>query len=329
LIVSLAQRSTLACVAAAVVAAIGNAAPAAAGAVLQGKRIGAAASIVGTDGVRFAAWRPLKGHVTRVFDASDGHTAVVADPLGCGAPVIGAGALLFTCALSRPGDAAGAWIVDLKSGLGRPAVPEQLLDGDGRVFVAVGRRWLQATVSSYHRQVSAFYDRATGDPYDGASPFGPQRQPDVDRSTLVRSICSPLRAPADGFSGSPPQISDGYVPLLFSGVWALDTGPRVLSPRQLSHVTLRRCRSERHRVICRIDCGSPFFTGGQVVWADGLNLLTYRLRDGRRRALHARSGDVTGAWRLGRRVLVGVRRDTGTSPPSLSVRLVTLTSEHK
>jgi len=316
-------------VAAVTAAVIGWSAPAAFGAALHGRQIGTAASTVGTDGVRFAAWRTEQGHATRVFDASDRHTAVVADPPGCGAPFIGAGALLFTCTESRPGAAAGAWIVNLKTGLGRTAVPEQLLDGDGRFFVAVGRRWLQATLSSYHRQVSAFYDRATGEPYAGASPFGPRRQPDLDRPGLVRVICSPLRASIDGFEDSPPEISDGYVPLLFSQKWALDPGPLVQSPGQPSQVTLRRCGSTRHRVICRLACGSPAFIDGQVVWADGVNLRTYRLSDGRRLSLDARSGSVTGAWRLGRRALVSVKDAGGVVPQRpLSVRLVSLTVGH-
>lgn len=311
-------------------AAMGCSAPVAFGAALHGRQLGTATSIVGTDGVRLAAWRTEQGGATRVFDASDRHTAVVADPPGCGAPVIGAGALLFTCTESRPGVAAGAWIVNLKTGLGRPAVPEQMLDGDFRSFVAVGNRWLQATLSSYHRQVSAFYDRATGEPYTAASPFGPHRQPDLDRSGLVRAICSPLRAPTDGLEDSPPQISDGYVPLRFSHKWALDTGPLVQAPGQPSQVTLRRCGSTHHRVICRLACGSPAFIDGQAVWADGVSLRTYRLSDGRRRSLHARSGSVTGAWRLGRQALVSVAGAAGASPQRpLSVRLVSLAAGHK
>jgi hypothetical protein len=328
--VSLTHTSALVCVVAIIVAVTGQATPAAIGMSLKGRQIGTAASIVGTDGVRFAAWRTQKAHVTRVFDASDGQTAVVGDPAGCGAPVIGAGALLFTCTESHPGAAAGAWIVNLKTGLGRPAVPEQLLEDDGRFFTAVGRRWLQATLSSYHRQVSAFYDRATGEPYAGASPSGPHRQPDLDRPGLVRSICSPLRAPTDGFEDSAPQISDGYVPLLFSGRWALDMGPLVISPSETTHVTVRRCGSKRHRVICRLACGSPAFIGDQAVWADGVSLMTYRLSDGRRWRLQPRSGSVTGAWRLGRRALVGVQGAAGASTQGpLSVRLVSLRAGRK
>ena len=311
-------------------AAIGCSAPVASGTALDGRQIGTATAIVGTHGVRFAAWRTDQADTTRVFDASDHHMAVVADPPGCGAPVIGAGALLFTCTESRPGNAAGAWIVDLTTGRGRAAVPEQSRDGDFRFFTAIGRRWLQATLSSYHRQVSAFYDRATGEPYAGANPFGPHRQPDLDRPGLVRAICSPLRAPIDGFEDSPPEISDGYVPLLFSARWALDTGPLVRSPRETSRVTLRRCGSKRYRVICRLACGSPAFIGDQVVWADGASLMTYRLSDGRRRNLRPRSGSVSGAWRLGRRALVIVEGAGGTRPQRpLSVRLVSLAAGHK
>jgi hypothetical protein len=328
--VSLTSGSRRGCVAAIILATICWSAPAASAAVLNAKQIGTAGSVIGTDGVRFAAWRARNGDYTRVFDASDGHTSVIADPPGCGGPVIGAGALLFTCDVSRPDAAAGSWIVNLETGLGRPAVPEQMLGGDGRAFIAVGRRWLQATVSSYHRQVSVFYDRATGEPYEGPSPFAAHRQPDLDRSALVLTICSPLRASTDGLENSPPEISDGYVPLLFSGGWALDTGPIVRSPSQPNGVVLRRCGSTHRRVICRDVCGTPVFVHGQVVWADGVNLLTYRLSDGRRRTLRPRSGQVSGVWRLGHHALVGVRDAADASPQRpLSVRIVSLMRRHK
>jgi hypothetical protein len=119
--VSLAYRSRLGCIAALVVAAIGCSAPAASAAALNGRQIGTAGTIVGTDGLRFAAWRPVMGNATRVFDASDGHTLVIGDPAGCRAPVIGAGALLFTCAVSQPGAAAGAYIGEACTGPGRTA----------------------------------------------------------------------------------------------------------------------------------------------------------------------------------------------------------------
>jgi hypothetical protein len=263
--------------------------------------------------------------VTTVLDASDGHIAMVDDPPGCGDPVIGASALLFTCTPSLPGRSAGAWIVDLRSGLGRQAVSEEATTDDDRSWAAVGRRWLQALETSYHRQVSAFYERATGRRYNGAPPFGAGRQPDLDRSTLVRSICSPLRASTDGFENSPPEVSDGYVPLLFSGRWALDTGPALLTVSQEQRLVLRRCGSKHATLIARDTSRSPAFVDGHVMWADGVDLLTYRLRDGRRRTYEPASGGVSGVWRLGRRALVAVD-DAGAANPHqlLSLRVASV-----
>jgi hypothetical protein len=311
----------------AIVAALGLAgsSSSAHSAVLKSKPVGTAKGVVGTDGRRFAAWRPASGHTTTVLDASDGHIATVDDPAGCGNPVIGASALLFTCTASVPGRVSGAWIVDLRTGLGRQAVAEEATIDDFRSWVAVGRRWLQALGTSYHRQASAFYDRATGRRYNGALPFGPRRQPDLDRSTLVRPICSPLRASTDGFENLPPEHSDGYVPLLFSGRWALDTGPEVLSASRGQRLVLKRCGTRHATLMGRDTSGAPAFIDGHVVWADGVSLLTYRLRDGRRRSYEPASGGVGGVWRLGHRALVAVN-DAGAANPQqlLSVRLASV-----
>jgi hypothetical protein len=288
---------------------------------LGGRVIGSAQSALGSDGARFGAWRAT-GHATTVYDVIERRAHTFADPAGCGAPVIGAGALLYTCSPPDPGKLSSAGLLDLRTGIFRQVVGPQPHGAEFRQWVAVGAHWLQALDQSplMHSQASVFFRRDTGAQHDGSPPFGARRQPDLNRTGLVRSICSPLRAPQDGFG---TESSDGYVPLIFSGRWSLNRGPAV--SRAGGALTLQRCGSQHRRVLCRSGCLTPGFANGMAVWSDGDDLFTYELRRGLRRRYTPRAGSVAGAWRLGTRVLVAVDRESVSGPP-LSIRVVGLSS---
>jgi hypothetical protein len=289
---------------------------------LGGRVIGSAESTLGSDSARFGAWRATE-HSTTVYDVVEHRARTIGDPAGCGAPVIGAGALLYTCSPPDPGKLSSAGLLDLRTGIFRQVVGPQPHGAEFRQWIAVGAHWLQALDQSplMHSQASVFFRRDTGAQHDGSPPFGPHRQPDLNRTGLVRSICSPLRAPQDGFG---TESSDGYVPLIFSGRSSLNAGPAI-SPGAGSMLTLQRCGSRNRRVLCRSRCLTPGFANGMAVWSDGDDLFTYAMRRGVRRRYAPRAGAVAGAWRLGKRVLVAVDRES-VSGPALSIRLVRLSS---
>jgi hypothetical protein len=296
--------------------------------VLTGPFIGTTEHVVGSDGARFAAWRTVGAASTTVYDLAQKRARVVPDPAGCADPVIGSAALLYTCAANDPAMLAGAGLVDLRSGVFREVVAPQANQGlEARVWIGIGARWMQALDSSsiYHSQSSVFFERATGVWYGGSRPFGAHRQPDLNRQVLVRRICSPLRASPDGFQNLGGASSDGYVPLLFKGEWALNTGPELTTGPSSPPLVLQRCGSHRRRVICRDACVTPAFVGGQVVWGDRVDLLTHRLSDHRRRRYSPKTGAVAGSWTLGNRVLVAID-DPGanTAQGLLKVQLANL-----
>jgi hypothetical protein len=304
----------------------GSAAGGAQARLLTGPIIGTTTRVVGSDGTRFAAWRTVGAASTTVYDLAQKRTRVIPDPADCTNPVIGSAALLYTCASDDPAMLAGAGVLDLRSGVFREVVAPQASQGqETRVWIAIGRRWMQAldSASIYHSQSSGFFERASGVPYAGSPPFGAHRQPDLDRSALVRPICSPLRASADGFENLGGASSDGYVPLLFSGDWALDTGPQITTGPNGPPLVFERCGSKRRRAICRDACVTPAFVDGHVVWGDRVDLLTYRMSDHHRRRYSPRNGVVTGSWTLGSRVLVAGRGPT-TPQGLLKIQLARL-----
>jgi hypothetical protein len=272
---------------------------------LSGTIVGQTKQVVGSDGSRFAAWRAVNAPATSVLDVARHRVVSVADPSGCDAPGgIGAGALVFGCGGEPPGPLAAGWVRDLRTGLVRQAVPPQSNGLDFRAWVGVGRRWLRAEDQGYHVTQSVFFDRATGREYQGRSPFGLHRQPDLDRAGLVRTICSPLHAPAEEIQAG--ESSDAYATLLLHGRLALDAGPTMSPVRDTPRLVLEHCGSPRRTTLCTGRCLTPTFTSGLIVWTDGVDVKTYRLSDHRRRSYSFSAGAAVGVWRVADRLLVAV-----------------------
>jgi hypothetical protein len=291
---------------------------------LSGTLVGQTKHFIGSDRGRFVAWRSLSGPSTLVLDTGRHRVVSVADVAGCAAPnAIGAGALVYGCPGGQPGLLAAGWLKDLRTGVARQVVRSAPGAVDSRQWIGVGRRWLQAQDQGYHVTVSAFYDRATGAQYAGRSPFGARRQPDLDRAGLVRAICSPLRVPVDQADAS--ETTDGYASLLLDGRFALNAGPTFASTPSGSPLVLERCGTSRHQVLCRSLCRTPTFSRGKVVWADGLELHTYRLADHRQKTYSFAAGSAMGVWPVGDRLLVAIDDNTvAQQTGQLSLRLVRL-----
>jgi hypothetical protein len=88
---------------------------------------------------------------------------------------------------------------------------------------------------------------------------------------------------------------------------------------------LERCGTSRHQVLCRSLCRTPTFSRGKVVWADGLELHTYRLADHRQKTYSFAAGSAMGVWPVGDRLLVAIDDNTvAQQTGQLSLRLVRL-----
>src|SRR4051794_25150727 len=77
--------------------------------------VGSATRMIGSDGVRFAAWQDGDVASTIIYDGATARTTRVTPPAGCQVTGIGAGALIATC------DAypllSSAWVLNLRSGV--------------------------------------------------------------------------------------------------------------------------------------------------------------------------------------------------------------------
>jgi hypothetical protein len=278
---------------------------------LTAHRLGAAPAVLGSDGARFVAWPTPDFERTAVYDARTGAIDEVARPPGvCIATGIGAGALVYTCegAYAAIGTAR---LMNLRTGTVRPVVgdpPAPFGQFPARSFIAVGARWIQATVSDYHSDVSGFYSRATGEPYGGPTVFGPHVQPDLDSPGLRAPICSPLVARGRQFD--PYDSNDGYWPLQIEGRNALDV---IRAGRTgQTKLVLRHCGTTRHRTICRTWCFSPVLDGGQVLWADDEGILhAFDVHDRRTRAFELRGHPISAVYPVGARLVLATDQIAG------------------
>jgi hypothetical protein len=287
-------------------ALIGPATAAAASpAALRASVVGSGTWMIGSDGVRFAAWQGDDVASTFVYDDVTRRTSRVTPPAaGCTITAIGAGALAASCD-AYPLLGSG-WLLNLRTGVWRQVVAPGLEPGDfeSRGFVGVGSRWLQADLHGYHNDVSQFRARADGRAYTGARPFGPRVQPSLDAAGLRRRICSPLRARPQP-SGS--DSYDGWLPLQIEGRFALDVleGP--------VRVVLRRCGSTRRQTVCRTWCFTPTLMHGRAVWADDRGVLHARAVRARTSSAYiVRNHPISAVYRLGSRVLMATDEVAGT-----------------
>jgi hypothetical protein len=262
---------------------------------LRTTHIGTASLFIGTDGARFAAWVGDRAGETVVYDAATATTTRTALPEGCSPQAIGAGTLLAACT-QWPYILPGARLLDLRTGLWREVVPPANDAVNGSLaFVAVGRRWIEATHIAADAAFSVFYSRSDGSPYAGSTPFGRRLQPDLDGVALRRRLCSPLTP------------SNSAFPLQFEGRIALDpTTP----------LTLRHCGTSHRQVLCRHWCFTPLLRHRRVLWADDLGRLHVReLRTRRFRTYALPNHSIDGVYPLGARLLfttdriAGIRRE--------------------
>ena len=282
-------------------------------ATLRSTPLGRASEVLGTDGARFAAWRTAGDTSTAVYDARRARTRTLADPAGCRATAIGAGALLYSCgtdALRAP------MVLDLVTGARRRVVPAgtaSFTDATSRTWTGIGRRWLRSGESGGRDAGAAYYARDTGVAFAGPVDASPTTVEDLDLGIRpLRRVCSPVRR------REVPSLGREDEPLQRQGRWTLRTRDQATS-----QVVLQRCGSAHARTLCSGICATPLLTRTHVLWQDADGLRTLRLADGRRTLDPLPDTRVLALWRLGDGLLESTDAFAPpSSPHRVRVRLV-------
>lgn len=246
-----------------------------------------------SDGVRYAAVLPPNGDPPLVFDTARQISFRLASPLApsaatCDLTGMGAGQALWTCSASGSGtyssDRPVPVLTDLATRTSRLVAGSQNLfrcpvvacPPFGHRYDGVGRSWIR--VDTYSFFGVHYLSRRTGEVRRGGD--GPRTQPDLDRRSLVRRLCSPVRrspspAPVDGRPSHVRVDIDGrHILVPATGIGG--------SARPLR---LFRCGKRRPRLLSRCRptlCESARLSAGVVTWAQGDRVWSHRLRGGRR-----------------------------------------------
>jgi hypothetical protein len=250
------------------------------------KLIGGSVTSLYTDGARWAAYEPSAG-VTRLIDSKTRRLSNRTDPTGCagGLVAVGSGELLYHCEQQCPpspndrgcvfpndsGEGGFNWYEDtryvaedLATGLAHPIVGDSRLpiantsEGGDTALGAIGRQWVEGTVSVYHGGDHYWLNWHTGRlvEEDSRIRFDAREAVDLNSVGLVRPICAPLTHDTEF---NTIEVSA----LLF---FAYVAPFAVESPEGQAHGRLRRCGSDQARSLPGVAPWSLQLGGGVLSW---------------------------------------------------------------
>lgn len=246
-----------------------------------------------SDGVRYAALLPTNGDSPLVFDTARRRSFRLARPLPpsaatCDLTGLGAGQALWTCSVPGSGTYSSGRpvpvLTDLTTRTSRPVAgsqnlfscPQVACPPFGHRYDDVGRSWIR--VDTYSFFGVRYFNRTTGEVRRGGD--GPRTQPDLNRPSLVRRLCSPARRPP---SPAPVDGRPSHVRVDIDGRHVLVPATGIGGSAQ--PLRLFRCGKRRPRLLSRCRptlCESARLSAGVATWAQGNRVWSYRLRRGRR-----------------------------------------------
>ena len=228
------------------------------------KALGESFGPVVTDGVRWAAYQPIRGQ-TRVIDTRERVAYTVLTPPDCQRPfavggdiaAIGGGQLMWQCV---PGGRNRPRLLDLEARVVHdpaPAVGENTLTDpylSDDPLLGVGSQWIER---NYLTGTGKVYVRVYVNWRTGAvrtNPGTEREAVNLDDPGLVQPLCAPLRR---RFLDDPPTVF--WEPFTYNGRYGLSL------PLGGGRVVLQRCNARPKTLGARTDAR---LAGGLVTWTD-------------------------------------------------------------
>jgi hypothetical protein len=254
------------------------------------KLIGKSVTWLYTDGARWAAYEPSAG-ITRLIDSKARRSSNRPDPTGCtgGLVAVGSGELLYHCEQQCPpsptsdgacvfnkGSGQYNWYQDTRyvaediaTGLSHPIIGDNHLpmanidEGGSTSLVAVGRQWVEGIVTIYHGGGRYWLNWHTGRlvEEDASMRFDAGKVMDLNSSSLVRPICTPLARATPNSNGVNLEVSD-FPSFAYVSPFAFESPEE----REEAHGHLRRCGSRQTQTLPGVAPWSLQLGGGVLSW---------------------------------------------------------------
>jgi hypothetical protein len=252
------------------------------------RSMGAFASPLRTDGVRYSAVETLTGD-TLIADQRTQQSFMVKAPAGYGLRAVGGGEVLWTCACRRWSHGQHAddpLVMTIATHVFEPPPPnfdayvESLPAEYSLYFDRIGTNWLAGSSMGYHAARLEFMNWRTGQTSDQ---FGARAVEDLDRPGLRGPLCKPLRRRLIPAGEDGDDFGDRYLNAVVELPWALLPFYDPKGDRYRVHVG--RCGSHR-RVVLDIDqeqLGAGIVTGRRpIATFQGSHAVAYVPRTGAR-----------------------------------------------